>query len=84
MYAMINIKGLPVEFGDEQTLLDGTKKKSFVFGQDRAATRMEIVFWNSSGIAVCNSIELKKPTYITNVQIKQWRVIFRLELVLCN
>lgn len=72
LYKMVNIKEIQIQLEDATTLAGGSTKKTIIFGQDRLASKIIIAFWNRF-ISVCDSIDLKKPTYIENVQVKQFK-----------
>lgn len=77
-YKMLNVKGIPIQFEDAITLAGGSIKKTMIFGQDRLSSMIGIAFWNRL-IAICDSIELKKPTFIENVQVKKFNGEFYLD-----
>ena len=72
MYRMVNVKGTPNELGKVETLESGQKKRVLNFRQGK--NRLPIVFWGTK-ISDAEKINLRVPTYIQNLQVKNYNGI---------
>ena len=69
LYRMVNMKSIPTELGEIETLESGQKKRVLNFRQGK--NRLPIAF-SGTKMSDAEKINLRMPTYIQNLQVKNY------------